>query len=65
MSRRQQRQVDKAGINPSNLLLQFTVPLLRDYFVPLPSWNHLDFIYGKDIYTYVHQEILKILQSTY
>ncbi|KAI1307599.1 Lysosomal acid lipase/cholesteryl ester hydrolase [Halotydeus destructor] len=37
--------------------------VLREYRVPMPSWNHLDFVLGKDAGFYINSRIIKILDS--
>ncbi|XP_025016869.1 gastric triacylglycerol lipase isoform X3 [Tetranychus urticae] len=45
------------------LIETLKVPLLRDHFIPLPSWNHFDFLYAKDSYQYVNSVVIGILSS--
>ncbi|XP_015786240.1 gastric triacylglycerol lipase-like [Tetranychus urticae] len=48
----------------SQLIKDIQVPLARDHCVPVPSWNHYDFLFSKDAYEYIYSIVTEIL-STY
>lgn len=37
------------------------VPLLKDYIIPFPYWNHNDFVTAIEAHIYVVAEIIKTL----
>lgn len=39
------------------------VPLIYNFQVPYPEWNHLDFIWGKDAGTIINTRIVKLLNT--
>uniref|UniRef100_T1JXX3 Lipase n=1 Tax=Tetranychus urticae TaxID=32264 RepID=T1JXX3_TETUR len=39
------------------------VPLKDDYAIPVDNWNHIDFIYAKDLGKYVNTRIVNILNE--
>lgn len=47
-----------------NLLLKkkLRVPLIMDYTVEYPGWNHLDFIWAKDAGKIINSKVVKLLQ---
>lgn len=42
---------------------ELKVPIVEDYRVPIESWNHLDFMFGKDCGKLVNEKILTILSN--
>jgi len=46
------------------IIYSFTsVKLLGDHLIPIPSWNHIDFIYGKEAGHYVNSIVLDHLRE--
>ncbi|XP_074595035.1 lysosomal acid lipase/cholesteryl ester hydrolase-like [Brevipalpus obovatus] len=42
---------------------QLKVPLMGDHLIPIPSWNHIDFLWGRDAGKYVHSLVLDHLKN--
>lgn len=37
------------------------VPLIDDYLVPNKKWNHIDYIWGRDVGTLINTRVLSLL----
>ena len=43
--------------------LDVSVPLLMDYIVPFPRWNHADFLFAIEAGRYVNTQVIQVLNS--
>ncbi|XP_025016870.1 gastric triacylglycerol lipase isoform X4 [Tetranychus urticae] len=49
----------------TQLIKDMQVPLLRNYLVPLPSWNHYDFLVAENCFQYINSVAIEILSTFY
>jgi hypothetical protein len=42
---------------------RLTVELVDEYIVPMPKWNHFDFIIGRDAGRFVNKRIVQLLEK--
>ncbi|XP_015786241.1 lipase member K isoform X5 [Tetranychus urticae] len=47
----------------SQLIKDIQVPLIRDYCIDSPSWDHYDYLFAKDSYKYINSIITEILST--